>query len=54
MILYHGSVLIIENPDVSYSKSYLDFGKGFYTTTNKLQAEKGLKEELCETKEHLL
>jgi hypothetical protein len=50
MILYHGSVLIIENPDVSYSKSYLDFCKGFYTTMNKLQAEKWAKRRAMRNK----
>lgn len=32
MILYYGTTEIIQNPDVSFSKDYLDFGKGFYLT----------------------
>lgn len=28
------------NPDISFSKNYLDFGKGFYLTTFREQAEK--------------
>ncbi len=40
MIVYHGSTEIIEKPDVSFSKDFLDFGKGFYVTTHKEQAEK--------------
>lgn len=40
MIVYHGSTKRIEKPDVSFSKKYLDFGKGFYITTYKEQAEK--------------
>ena len=40
MILFHGTTEIIEKPDVSFSKSYLDFGKGFYLTTYQKQAEK--------------
>lgn len=40
MIVYHGSNLEIKSPDVSYSKKFLDFGKGFYVTTFKNQAEK--------------
>lgn len=40
MIVYHGSSQIIEAPDISFSKNYLDFGKGFYLTTFKKQAEK--------------
>ena len=40
MILYHGSLEAIEKPDISFSRSNTDFGKGFYTTTIKSQAEK--------------
>ena len=42
MILFHGTTEIIEKPNVSFSKSYLDFGKGFYLTTYQKQAEKWL------------
>ena len=35
-----GTTEIIENPDVTFSKSYLDFRKGFYLTTYQKQAEK--------------
>lgn len=40
MIIYHGSNQKIEKPNVDFSKKYLDFGKGFYLTTYKKQAEK--------------
>ena len=40
MILYHGSLEKIEKPDISFSRENTDFGKGFYTTTIKSQAEK--------------
>jgi len=40
MILYHGSLEAIEKPDLSFSRDNTDFGKGFYTTTIKSQAEK--------------
>lgn len=40
MILYHASPYIIERPDVSYSRDFLDFGKGFYLTAIREQAEK--------------
>ena len=40
MIVYHGSTEIIKNPDVIYSKKYLDFGRGFYITTFENQAKK--------------
>jgi hypothetical protein len=32
VILYHGSYLAVEKPDVSFSRDNVDFGKGFYTT----------------------
>lgn len=40
MILYHGSTEEIRNPDNLHSKRFLDFGKGFYLTIYKEQAEK--------------
>lgn len=40
MILYHTSNIIIENPDNLHSRDFLDFGKGFYLTTIRKQAEK--------------
>ena len=40
MIVYHGSVDTIEKPDIMHSYRNLDFGKGFYVTTVKEQAEK--------------
>jgi hypothetical protein len=38
MTLYHGSNQIIEIPQLRPSIRTLDFGQGFYTTTNKEQA----------------
>lgn len=32
MILYHGSYIAIPSPNVSHSRSRLDFGTGFYLT----------------------
>jgi hypothetical protein len=32
MILYHGSFVAVEKPDLSFSRKATDFGKGFYTT----------------------
>lgn len=40
MRLYHGSNMMIENIDLSKCKSYKDFGRGFYLTEIKEQAEK--------------
>lgn len=38
MILYHGSNVIVSTPMLVPQNRYLDFGYGFYTTTNKTQA----------------
>ncbi len=40
MIVYHGTIEVFEKPDVLHSYRSLDFGKGFYVTTVKEQAEK--------------
>lgn len=39
MEVYHGSNVRVEKPIIIISNRYLDFGYGFYTTTNKAQAE---------------
>ena len=38
MIIYHGSIVVVEKPRLIAQNRYLDFGYGFYTTTNKVQA----------------
>lgn len=40
MIVYHGSYTEVKTPDIAYSRNNVDFGKGFYTTPYKEQAEK--------------
>ena len=40
MIVYHGSNVIVDHPDIKHSFRALDFGKGFYVTTIKEQAER--------------
>ncbi len=40
MIVYHGSNVIVNHPDVEHSFRTLDFGKGFYVTTVREQAER--------------
>lgn len=40
MKVYHGSIEYVKKPDVLHSFRSLDFGKGFYVTTVKEQAEK--------------
>lgn len=38
MIAYHGSNVIVSEPKLIQQNRFLDFGFGFYTTTNKAQA----------------
>lgn len=38
MILYHGSNVVVSEPKLVIQNRFLDFGFGFYTTTNKRQA----------------
>lgn len=54
MTVYHGSNQIVSIPDISYSKNFLDFGKGFYVTTFQKQAEKWTINFVLLTKVHCL
>jgi len=38
LILYHGSNMSVESPKLIIQNRFLDFGFGFYTTTNRIQA----------------
>lgn len=38
MIIYHGSNVVVSKPKLIQQNRFLDFGFGFYTTTNKKQA----------------
>jgi hypothetical protein len=38
MILYHGSNVVVERPQLVKQTRFLDFGYGFYTTESKTQA----------------
>lgn len=40
MILYHTSTKEIQKPDLSHSRPQLDFGRGFYLTPIREQAER--------------
>lgn len=43
MILYHGGLEIVTQPKILGSNRPLDFGNGFYTTTNLQQAQRWVK-----------
>jgi len=38
MILYHGSNMVVDKPQLVEQTRFLDFGPGFYTTENEAQA----------------
>ncbi len=46
MILYHGSIEIVDNPEIRIPSRSLDYGYGFYTTTSFKQAEDWVKRKL--------
>ena len=46
MILYHGSYLEIKKPEILKSKRLLDFGTGFYLTTDFEQASRWAKRKV--------
>ena len=43
MILYHGSLEVVELPQILEASRPLDFGTGFYTTTSLQQAHRWVK-----------
>lgn len=40
MIVYHGSYVVVSNPDLQHSRKSVDFGQGFYVTPLYEQARK--------------
>jgi len=50
MMVYHGTTMIIAKPSVDYSNKYLDFGRGFYVTADKKQAENWAKRKAVRLK----
>ena len=40
VIIYHGSTVLVETPEIREGGTFLDFGVGFYTTTSYEQAER--------------
>lgn len=51
MLVYHGSYLPVEKPQIIVSNRTLDFGRGFYVTTNYGQAEEWARKVLKRRKE---
>ena len=40
MLIYHGSSIAVEHPEIRLSANHKDFGQGFYCTELKAQAER--------------
>ena len=49
MKLYHGSLEVIEYPEILPSNRTLDYGIGFYTTTSEKQAKDWAQRRMMET-----
>lgn len=50
MKIYHGSIEIVEKPEIRESNRTLDYGQGFYTTSSYEQAEAWVKRRMNEKK----
>ncbi len=50
MLLYHGSYCEVKTPDLLKCAAFKDFGKGFYLTSSKEQAENFLNTSLKKAK----
>ena len=50
MKLYHGSIEIVEQPEIRMANRPLDYGYGFYATTSLSQAEAWVRRRMAEMK----
>ncbi len=50
MIIYHGSLDIVSEPEIRLPNRTLDYGSGFYTTTSPEQATMWVKRKMQEKK----
>ena len=50
MKIYHGSIEMVENPEIRESNRTFDYGRGFYTTTSYEQAESWVRRRMGEKK----
>lgn len=51
MILYHGSLEVVDKPAILNPNHTMDYGKGFYTTTSKEQADKWVVRKIASAKQ---
>lgn len=54
MILFHGSNMVISEPDVRHSRKNIDFGCGFYTTPIREQAQKWVEKFIRRGKDGII
>ena len=54
MIVYHGSIITVDSPDVQHSYRPLDFGKGFYVTSVREQAERWARRKKSKSILHMI
>ncbi len=52
MKLYHGSLEIVQKPEIRKANRTLDYGSGFYTTTSYVQAEAWVRRRMDEAKQN--
>ena len=50
MVFYHGSYMAIESPDLRKCRNRKDFGRGFYLTTDRVQAKRFTKTAIIKAK----
>ncbi len=50
MKIHHGSIEIVEKPEIRESNRTLDYGQGFYTTSSYEQAEAWVRRRMAEKK----
>lgn len=53
MKLYHGSLEIVQKPEIRKANRTLDYGSGFYTTTSYEQAEAWVRRRTDEAKQNI-
>ena len=53
MLIYHGSLELVVQPEIRVPKHLLDYGSGFYATTSFEQAERWVKRRMKEGKSNI-
>ena len=48
MIIYHGSLEVVEHPMILRANRKLDYGEGFYATTSEKQSKEWVERRMLE------